>query len=81
MVLSGAGYRPGETVKVTYGTGLAAPKPASVVLCSAVVDTYGTFSCNATIPAATLAGATGTHKVLAKGATSLAKSTTTFSLS
>jgi hypothetical protein len=80
VTASGGGFSPGETVKITYKTGLAAPKPAKVVLCSATVSAAGTYSCNGTIPASTSAGALGAHKVMAKGKTSLHKAATTFTL-
>jgi hypothetical protein len=80
VTASGGGFSPGEKVKVTYKTGLAAPKPAKVVLCSATVSSAGTYSCNGTIPASTSAGAPGAHKVMAKGGTSHFKATTTYTL-
>jgi alpha-tubulin suppressor-like RCC1 family protein len=78
VTLSGAGFQPDETVKVTYKTGLHAPKPSSVALCSAIVMSDGSFTCSGHIPASTSAGAAGSHQILAKGKTSLIKATTTF---
>jgi hypothetical protein len=66
---SGSGFSSGETVKVTYRTGLHAPHPASVVLCSAKASASGTFSCKGVVHAST-AGAKGLHTVTARGSTS-----------
>jgi large repetitive protein len=78
VTVSGGGFAPGETVKATYKTGLSAPSPASVILCTAIAAGDGTFTCSGTIPAT--AGPAGNHKVKAKGTTSLATATATFSL-
>jgi hypothetical protein len=80
ITASGGGFSPGEMVKVTYKTGLAAPNPKKVVLCSVTVSDAGTYSCTGTIPASTSAGAPGAHKVIAKGGTSHFKAATTFTL-
>jgi virginiamycin B lyase len=78
--ITGADFAPGETVKVTYKTGLAAPHPASVVLCTAMAASDGTFACTATVPGLSESGKYGVHKIVAKGETSHDKATTTFHL-
>ena len=72
LTISGAGFTSGETVNVDYNTGLPAPSPASVVLCTSTVRSIGTFACSGTIPKKA-SGATGAHTIEAKGATSLAE--------
>jgi IPT/TIG domain len=66
---SGTGFRPAETIKVTYKTGLRAPHPSSVVLCTATASATGSFWCKGVVHAAT-AGAKGLHTVTARGSTS-----------
>jgi hypothetical protein len=80
VTVSGAGLQPGETAMVAYKTGLASPKPKSVLLCMATVIGDGSFTCNGKIPGSTTAGTTGVHNIVATGKTSLIKVTTTFSL-
>jgi hypothetical protein len=80
VTVQGTGFTSGETVKVTYNTGLSAPDPAKVTLCKTTVIADGTFTCGANIPTSADSGAAGSHKVVAKGATSLTKATTTFML-
>lgn len=70
VVVSGSGFKPGETVRVMYKTGLVSPNPRSVTLCATPATANGTFSCAARIPNATKAGAVGRHTVVAKGLTS-----------
>jgi hypothetical protein len=77
VTVSGEGYASGEQVNVTYKTGLASP--SSVNVCSSTADSDGTFSCMGSIPTSD-AGATGGHKIKAKGMTSLATGETSFSL-
>ncbi len=79
VTVSGTGFSPGETVKATYKTGLASPKPAWIKVCSAVVASNGGFSCKGAIPT-TNAGALGTHTIFSEGLSSLRKATTSFSL-
>ncbi len=67
VVASGSSFSPGENVPVTYDTGLAAPKPTTVVLCIGIVAGDGSFTCYGHIPSAAQAGAAGKHKVTAKG--------------
>jgi YVTN family beta-propeller protein len=78
VTISGRGFNPGETVKITYKTGLASPK--SVTICSATAGSDTTYTCSGTIPPAATAGAHTAHKILAKGLTSGIKVTTTFTL-
>ena len=79
VVVNGSNYAPGETVKVTYRTNLAAPHPTSVLLCSAKATTSGTFSCTGTVRKAT-AGPKGTHSIIATGAQSHGRATVHFTL-
>jgi len=65
-------------VAFDYKTGLAAP--AKVPLCQATANPDGVATCSGTIPTGPDAGATGLHKMLAKGGTSLTKATATFAL-
>ncbi len=67
IVASGTSFSPGENVPVTYHTGLAAPHPTTVVLCTGIVAGDGSFSCNWHIPSTAHAGAAGKHKVTATG--------------
>ena len=67
VVASGSSFSPGENVPVTYDTGLAAPKPTSVVICVGIVGGDGSFTCYGHIPSTAQAGVEGKHKVTAKG--------------
>jgi len=78
VMVSGSGFRPAETVKVVYLTGLALP--TSVVICKSAATAGGTFSCKGKVPGASSAGTAGVHTVKAKGLTSLRTATTTFTL-
>ncbi len=75
--ISGQGFTSGEKVNVTYETGLASP--SSVSICKTTANPDGTFSCSGNIRRST-AGANGSHKMKAKGMTSHAIATTTFTL-
>lgn len=77
--VSGRGFRPGETVRVRYVTGLAAPKPASIALCSGVATVSGTFTCKGTIQKVNT-GAKGFHTIIATGSASLTRASTTFNV-
>ncbi len=77
VTASGEGYQPGEQVNVIYKTGLT--NPSSVSICTTTAAADGTFSCTGDIPTAD-AGATGNHKIKAKGTTSHATANTTFTL-
>lgn len=81
VTASGAGFSPGESVTVTYATGLSAPSPTSVHVCTGVAASDGTFSCHGNVPGTGTAGAVGAHKIKAKGLTSLVQASTTFKLS
>jgi len=63
----GIDFLPGETVTVTYQTGLALPKPATVTICAATVKGGGAFTCAGKIPGKTRAGAKGPHQIDATG--------------
>jgi hypothetical protein len=76
VTVSGGNFDGGDTVKVTYNTGLASP--ASVVLCTATALADGTFTCSGQIPAKPTAGAKGAHKIVAKAQPSLSKAKATF---
>jgi hypothetical protein len=78
IALGGSGFASGETIKVSWQTGLSSP--ASDALCVAVASEGGSFSCSASVPNQTVAGALGAHKITAKGSMSHAKATTTFTL-
>jgi hypothetical protein len=77
LTVSGGEFLAGESVKVTYVTGLASP--ARVTLCKAVVAGTGTFSCAAHVPTADT-GAPGSHDVTVVGATSGLRAKTPFVL-
>jgi hypothetical protein len=65
--VSGARFVAGETVSVSYQTGLPSPKPAEVTICNAVVKAGGAFVCKGKIPGKARAGAKGPHEVDATG--------------
>jgi alpha-tubulin suppressor-like RCC1 family protein len=75
--VTGAGFRPGETVNVIYKTGLASPSQQPV--CSAIVSNFATFSCTGSIPSTNF-GALGLHGIVATGATTGFKATALFAL-
>ena len=68
----------GETVSVSYKTGLLSP--ASVRLCTATADSSGSFTCSGSVPSGSASGALGAHKIKAKWASSLYQATTSFTL-
>jgi hypothetical protein len=78
VTVSSGGFKSGETVKVSYETGLASP--ATVVICHGTASGTGTVSCSGTIPKSK-AGAVGRHVVQAAGSTSGRKTSGTFTLS
>ena len=78
VTVSGRGFHAGETVKITYSTGLTSPK--SVNICTAIARSNTSYTCSGIIPPTPTAGPSGAHKVVAKGATSLIKVKTTFTL-
>ena len=65
--ISGANFVAGEVVTVSYRTGLRAPKPAAVTICTATATDVGAFVCKGTIPAKANAGVTGSHAIVAAG--------------
>ena len=76
--VTGEGYEPGEEVAVSYQTG---PTSASAVsFCTTAAATDGTFRCSGDIPSGANAGADGSHKIKAKGTSSLAVAISTFML-
>lgn len=80
VTASGGGFRPGESVKVSYATGLSAPDPTGVVVCTAKATTSGTYRCPGRIPSGTSAGADGAHSVKASGGSSGLTVAATFTL-
>jgi len=78
VTVSGLGFSPGETVKITYTTGLASPK--SVTICTATAGSNTSYTCSGTIPPTATAGSHTAHKIVAKGLTSGIKVKTTFTL-
>ena len=78
VTVSGGGFASGETVKVTYATGLKSP--ATELICKSVAAPDGSYRCSGKIPPTLTAGAKGTHHIKAKGVTSKLKATATFTL-
>ena len=76
VAISGFGFPPSSMVTVTYRTRVSSP--ARVILCTAVAQSDGSFSCSAAIPSKKTAGPDGEHTVTAKG--SSLSWTTTFNL-
>ncbi len=64
----GAYFVGGETVIVSYLTGLSAPAPESVTICTATTAVNGAFGCKGKIPGKARAGAKGVHVIEATGA-------------
>lgn len=64
VTVSSGGFKSGETVKVSYQTGLASP--ADVVICHGTASAAGSVSCSGSIPASK-AGPAGRHVVQAAG--------------
>lgn len=65
--VTGARFIAGETVTVSYLTGLASPKPPEVKICTATAKSTGAFACAGKIPRKANAGAKGAHTVDATG--------------
>jgi hypothetical protein len=63
----GANFAGGEAVTVVYLTGLSAPRPSQVTICTATTTASGAFACTGKIPVKG-AGARGFHVVVATGA-------------
>jgi hypothetical protein len=67
-------------VNVKYKTGLPGPNPPTVTICSAIVNSDGTFACMGHVPQASIAGSDGAHIIEAIGKTSLTIAKMTFTL-
>jgi hypothetical protein len=65
--VNGARFIAGETVTVSYLTGLTSPKPTEVKICAATVKVGGAFVCKGRIPGIRKAGAKGPHQIDATG--------------
>jgi len=65
VIARGTDFVPGQSVTVTYLSGLRAHKRASTVLCRTMVKADGTFGCTGTIPRRIRAGKRGGHTVVA----------------
>jgi hypothetical protein len=66
--VNGANFGNGESVSVAYLTGLSAPNPSQVTICTATTTATGAFVCKGKIPAKATAGAKGFHSIVATGA-------------
>jgi hypothetical protein len=75
--ISSGGFNSGETVNVSYKTGLTSP--AKIAICSGTASSAGTVGCSGIIPNGN-AGATGAHVVQAVGSSSGHKTLGTFTL-
>ena len=82
MTASGTGFGSGDSVKVTYKTGLSAPNPTKVAICTSTIGDDGSFKCTGQIPSGSNAGSEGAHTAKAKGGstTPKTKASTTFTL-
>ncbi len=76
VTITGTRFHPGETVNVVYMTRLSSP--SGIVLCRAKANTKRTFKCSAVIPSKS--GPKGQHSIVATGATSHLRASTTFKL-
>jgi hypothetical protein len=65
--VNGLRFVAGETVTVSYQTGLPSPKPSEVTICIAVVKAGGAFFCKGKIPGKAKAGLKGQHEIDATG--------------
>jgi hypothetical protein len=63
----GANFASRETVTVAYLTGLPAPRPSRVVICTGTTTASGAFVCQGKIPTR-VTGAKGVHSIVATGA-------------
>ena len=80
VVANGANFVPGSPVTVSYLSGLKARKRASTVLCTTIVASNGTFSCNGKIPRRARSGKRGHHTIVAAASSSQNPTTTIFNL-
>jgi hypothetical protein len=78
ITVSGGGFTPGESVRVSYKTALSATR--SVAVCTAFAESDGTFTCEGDVPDSADAGAPGSHHIVARGMTSMVRTTTSFTL-
>ena len=67
VTVKGANFASGESVTVVYLTGLSAPWPSRVRICTATATATSTFVCKGKIPTKA-AGAKGLHSIVATGA-------------
>jgi uncharacterized protein YjdB len=79
VLARGSGFTPGNTLTITYLSGLKTHKRGSTVLCRTVAASNGTFSCHGTIPRGRRSGKRGNHTIEATG-TSGGMSTSNFTL-
>jgi PKD domain len=77
MNVNGGGFTTGSVATVSYSTGLSGRK-GRVSICSATVETGGTFSCTGSVPQGVAAGSMGAHLMTAKD--SKVKASMTFTL-
>jgi len=77
ITVTGSRFKPGETVKVLYYTGIVALPTQT--LCVPVASSTGTISCATHIPT-TNAGALVAHKITATGSVTKVAGSTTFTL-
>jgi hypothetical protein len=75
--VTGANFAVGESVTVLYLTGLSAPAPSQVTICTATATATGSFVCKGRIPSKATAGAKGVHYIDASG---VVAASTTFKL-
>jgi len=66
--VGGANFASGESVTVVYLTGLSAPAPSQVTVCTSTTTDTGAFVCKGKTPAKAMAGAKGLHSIVATGA-------------
>jgi hypothetical protein len=74
--VKGTRFAGGESVSVVYSTGLSAPSPSQVTICTGSTTSTGAFVCKGKIPAKAAAGALGSHSIVATGTTGDSASTT-----
>jgi len=65
VAAQGSNFSPGESVIVSYLSGLKARKRASTVLFTTTTDSSGSFACQGVIPRASRSGKVGKHTVTA----------------
>ena len=66
LSMSGSNFTPGQSVVITYLSGIKAKKRARTILCSTTVDSSGNFSCPGLVPRGSrFSGKVGKHTVTA----------------